>query len=117
MCCVGWTWSLQGSGEFCSTARLENRREILWYGRETIADLPESIEIHTGNRFISRTYRILVGNRPIMLINEKFPIDSPVWQEGDEPVFPARQAAARERRFGLKGCCFVTKRGWVYSGR
>lgn len=71
-----------GLGRILLNSQLENRREILWYGRETIADLPESIEIHTGNRFISRTYRILVGNRPIMLINEKFPIDSPVWQEG-----------------------------------
>ena len=71
-----------GLGRILLNSQLENRREILWYGRETIADLPESIEIHTGNRFISRTYRIRVGNRPIMLINEKFPIDSPVWQEG-----------------------------------
>lgn len=71
-----------GLGRILLNSQLENRREILWYGCETIADLPESIEIHTGNRFISRTYRILVGNRPMMLINEKFPIDSPVGQEG-----------------------------------
>ncbi|MFM7174574.1 MAG: chorismate--pyruvate lyase family protein [Caldilinea sp.] len=71
-----------GLGRILLNSQLENRREILWYGCETIADLPESIEVHTGNRFISRTYRILVGNRPMMLINEKFPIDSPVGQEG-----------------------------------
>lgn len=69
-----------GLGRILLNSQLENRREILWYGRETIADLPEAIEAHTGIHFISRTYRILVGNRPMMLINEKFPIDSPVGQ-------------------------------------
>jgi len=66
-----------GIGRILLNSQLENRREILWYGRETIADLPESIEVCTGNHFISRTYRILVGNRPIMLINEKFPSECP----------------------------------------
>lgn len=63
-----------GLGKILLNSQLENRREVLWYGREQIADLPEEIEVYTGNEFISRTYRILVGNRPMMLISEKFPI-------------------------------------------
>ncbi len=62
-----------GLGRILLNSQLENRREVLWYGREQVADLPEAIEVYTGNDFISRTYRIIVGNQPIMLINEKFP--------------------------------------------
>lgn len=66
-----------GLGRILLNSQLENRREVLWYGREQIADLPEAIEVYTGNDFISRTYRIIVGNQPMMLISEKFPIVSP----------------------------------------
>ncbi len=51
----------------------EERREILWYGYEHITQLAANIEQLTGKDFISRTYRIIVGGKPIMLINEKFP--------------------------------------------
>lgn len=67
-----------GLGRILLNSQLENRREILWYGREQIDALPETIETHTGNDFISRTYRILVGNQPIMLISERFPCACPV---------------------------------------
>lgn len=63
-----------GIGRVLLNSQIENRREILWYGRETISNLPEMIERETGNEFISRTYRIIVGNQPVMLINEKFPL-------------------------------------------
>lgn len=63
-----------GLGRVLLNSQIENRREILWYGRETIADLPTEIARHTGHDFISRTYRILAGGQPLMLINEKFPI-------------------------------------------
>ena len=62
-----------GLGRILLNSQLENRRDVLWYGREQIADLPEAIEVYTGTDFISRTYRIIVGNQPMMLINEKFP--------------------------------------------
>ena len=63
-----------GIGRVLLNSQIENRREILWYGRETIPNLPEMIERETGNEFISRTYRIIVGNQSVMLINEKFPL-------------------------------------------
>lgn len=67
-----------GLGRILLNSQLENRREVLWYGREQIADLPETIEVYTGHDFISRTYRIMVDNQPIMLISEKFPSACPV---------------------------------------
>lgn len=67
-----------GLGRILLNNQLENRREVLWYGREQITDLPESIEVHTGNSFISRTYRIIVGAQPMMLISEKFPSACPL---------------------------------------
>lgn len=54
--------------------RLETRREVLWFGRELLEDLPEAVRHHTGDEFVSRTYRIIAGGLPIMLISEKFPL-------------------------------------------
>ena len=66
-----------GLGRILLNSQLENRREVLWYGREQIVDLPEAIQVHTGAAFVSRTYRIIVGNQPMMLISEKFPAPIP----------------------------------------
>lgn len=63
-----------GLGRVLLNSQIENRREILWYGRETLADLPAAIARETGNDFISRTYRIIAAGQPLMLINEKFPV-------------------------------------------
>jgi chorismate-pyruvate lyase len=66
-----------GIGRVLLNSQIENRREILWYGRECITNLPETIECCTGNDFISRTYRIVVHGQAVMLINEKFPFSAP----------------------------------------
>lgn len=66
-----------GIGRVLLNSQIENRREILWYGREQIAHLPEAIERYAGNDFISRTYRIIADGQPVMLINEKFPFAAP----------------------------------------
>lgn len=60
----------QGIGRILVEANLETRRDILWYGRETITPPPPGAD-HSG--FISRTYRIIAKGKPLMLINEKFP--------------------------------------------
>ncbi|MGH8651612.1 MAG: chorismate--pyruvate lyase family protein [Gammaproteobacteria bacterium] len=67
----------RGLGHVLLNSQIENRREILWHGRERVDDLPEEIARLTGNAFISRTYRIIAGGQPIMLINEKFPLHLP----------------------------------------
>lgn len=69
-----------GIGRVLLNSQIENRREILWYGREQFTDLPEEIERHTNSDFLSRTYRIIANHQPVMLINEKFPVNLPVME-------------------------------------
>jgi chorismate-pyruvate lyase len=64
-----------GLGRILNSARAENRREILWYGRERPADARS--RAGSSQELIVRTYRIIQGGRPIMLISEKFPTDEP----------------------------------------
>ncbi len=65
-----------GIGRVLIKNRLETRREVLWYGREHIDELPEPVCLLTDGRFISRTYRIICKGKPFMLINEKFPVSA-----------------------------------------
>src|SRR5690606_16168025 len=55
----------QGIGSLLLNARMENFREVLWYGRERLCDLPASLSGQTGAQFISRTYRIIAGGQPV----------------------------------------------------
>lgn len=64
----------EGIGRVLAASRLETRREVLWYGRERAADLPEAVRSRCDGEFITRTYRILSAGRPIALISERFPI-------------------------------------------
>jgi len=65
-----------GLGRILNSAKAENRREILWYGRER-ADQLNDRTANSRHEFIVRTYRIIQGGKPIMLISEKFPTDEP----------------------------------------
>lgn len=64
----------EGIGRLLNDMALETRREVLWYGREHLDELPEIVQRRAGNDFISRTYRIISKGQPIALINEKFPV-------------------------------------------
>ena len=64
-----------GLGRILNSAKAENRREILWYGRERNHPIKRSGP--SSHEFIVRTYRIIQGGHPIMLISEKFPTDEP----------------------------------------
>lgn len=63
----------EGLGRMLYSSRMETYRDILWYGKETLKDVPETIRRVMTAGAISRTYRISAGGQPIMLINEKFP--------------------------------------------
>lgn len=63
----------KGLGHIMLNSRLETHRELLWYGKEAVTRLPESLWHLANGDLISRTYRIIAGGRPIMLINENFP--------------------------------------------
>ena len=54
--------------------RMESYREVLWYGREQNEELPQDIRHLANGGLVSRTYRIIVGRQPVMLITEKFPL-------------------------------------------
>jgi len=63
----------KGLGHIMRDSRMETYRDIVWYGREHIPNIPEAIRLLTTDEFISRTYRVIAGGQPIMLIHEKFP--------------------------------------------
>ncbi len=62
----------QGLGKILLNTQVETRRELLWYGMERPKRLPEDFRHLAGREFLSRTYRIVAGGQPIMLITEKF---------------------------------------------
>jgi len=61
-----------GLGRILLDSKLETRREVLWYGRQR-ADQHRANEL-AGRELLSRTYRIISGGLPLMLINEQFPM-------------------------------------------
>lgn len=60
-------------GKVLNEKKLETRREVLWYGKEKVLDLPDPVNRLCDGSFYSRTYRIFHKGAPIVLINEKFP--------------------------------------------
>ena len=64
----------QGIGRVLIKNKLETRREVLWYGREEMKELPDAVKSRSDGRFNSRTYRVICSGKPFMLINEKFPM-------------------------------------------
>jgi chorismate-pyruvate lyase len=63
-----------GLGKVLLHSHIENRRDMLWYGCESSRSLPADLRAELGPELLSRTYRILTGGCPAMLINEKFPM-------------------------------------------
>ena len=55
--------------------RTETFREILEIGRQPAGPSGAHFGIATDAELIFRTYRIMVGNQPVILITEKFPAD------------------------------------------
>lgn len=70
----GLEFNKQGLGRLLQHSGLETRRELLWCGIETLTDLPIAIVHLEGETFISRAYLVYADQKPLMLINEKFPL-------------------------------------------
>jgi len=64
----------EGIGRILNDYPVETRREVLWFGREKVSDLPREISRACNGEFISRSYRIIMGGKPIVMINERFPV-------------------------------------------
>ena len=52
-------------------------RELLFFGTEEQSTVRDSKEQIKGLKLLSRTYRILSMGQPLMVIEEKFPVDGP----------------------------------------
>ncbi len=63
-------------GRLLRNSKMETYREVLWYGRQRFDDLPKPIARLNGTELLSRTYRVITGGQPLMLINENFPMYS-----------------------------------------
>ena len=53
---------------------IEQYRELLWYGKEVFSDLPGEMRSLSSDDSLTRTYRIIVNHKPIMMITEWFEI-------------------------------------------
>ena len=64
-----------GLGRVLLDSGAESRREVLWFGRERLSTSRLSLR-STGiaGDYLTRTYRVISGGEPMMLINEKFPL-------------------------------------------
>ena len=61
-------------GRILLSSRVEQRREVLWYGRESAGALPDALQDKHGGDVLTRAYRIITGGRPVIMIIEKFPL-------------------------------------------
>jgi len=63
-----------GLGKILLDSEMETRRQGLWYGQEQFENLPEPVAALWDGDFLTRTYRVIAGAKPLMLITERFPI-------------------------------------------
>lgn len=61
-------------GRILLSSRVEQRREVLWYGRESAGALPDALQDEHDGDVLTRAYRIITGGRPVIMIIEKFPL-------------------------------------------
>jgi chorismate-pyruvate lyase/acyl carrier protein len=88
--------SKKGIGMLILEHRIETFKEILDCGIEPAAGLAEYFQVEPEASIIHRTYRMLSGGRPIMVITEKFPLS--YFQDWDPT---ATGAAAPARRSAM----------------
>jgi chorismate-pyruvate lyase len=88
----GLLTSKKGIGMLILEHRIETFKEILDCGIEPAAGLAEYFQVEPEASIIQRTYRMLSGGRPIMVITEKFP--SSYFQDWD-PTTTSEAAPAR----------------------
>jgi chorismate-pyruvate lyase len=62
----------EGLGRLLLHSRIEQYRELLWYGKEPPSDLPGEMRSLANEYCLTRTYRIIVRGTPAMMITEWF---------------------------------------------
>lgn len=63
-----------GLGQLLQQSGAETHRELLWYGEEALEEIPA--KRFAGTRCASRSFRLVHGGRPFMVLNERFPLDA-----------------------------------------
>lgn len=61
-------------GRILLSSRVEQRREVLWYGCEPSDGLPDELRVAHSGDLLTRAYRIITGGRPVIVVIEKFPL-------------------------------------------
>lgn len=89
----GLLTSKKGIGMLILEHHIETFKEILDCGIEPAAELSEYFQIEPEASLIYRTYRMLSGGRPIMVITEKFP--SSYFQVWDPSAISGAASARR----------------------
>lgn len=64
-----------GLGKILQRVAPESRRELLWFGGETLASLPAALASSASLHVVTRTYRVIAASLPLMLITEHFPVE------------------------------------------
>ena len=62
----------EGIGRLLRRTRVESHGELLWYG-QAVPDLPPELSGLGDRPWLTRTYRLLRGGKPMMVISEWFP--------------------------------------------
>lgn len=62
----------QSLGRVLNDAKIETRRETLWYGWESDLDVPDPLR-HLAQPWLTRAYRIVHRGQPMALVTERFP--------------------------------------------
>jgi chorismate-pyruvate lyase len=58
-----------GLGRIIIDSGLETRRECLWFGWQQVDEAQAPV---VAGRYLARSYRILAGGRPLMMVTERF---------------------------------------------
>jgi len=65
-------------GKMLEVCEVENRRQMMWSGREEIGQINGKAGSAGGRNartcYLTRTYRIIANGSPLVVINEKFPL-------------------------------------------
>ena len=64
-----------GIGELLRDRRVETYRELLTYEMGRVGHLSGDLACPENSPLLTRTYRILIGGKPCLFIDERFPID------------------------------------------
>jgi chorismate-pyruvate lyase len=61
-------------GRLWSEYRMETWKELLYVARHPAADIAPHLQLTPGTELLARRYRLISAGRPLMVIEEQFPV-------------------------------------------